>query len=279
MFVNPLLAAWTIVTCNSLSVLPKLTDLAPRLHGTQLDYKVAIGSPANPFQMQGLRVELSGSKAGEDPSKSGASRSTGLYETIQNNDGPYYINTGGEQTVNLRCGRWEVNWRNKCPHGFLVASFDLPESVRRTDEGAVLEAGRFFIYHRVWSEQTLERERSRRKAIEEKASKHFWDRDRLVKKLQEGEDSNVLRKLKTYSQAYKAQNDYRESGLLGARFVPLFAEQVLELVPEDCIMSTRGRVFRKAEWQKDVLVREEDLLFLGEEVGKEMAYIGESSVV
>lgn len=253
--------------------LPTLPTLAQQLFGTQLTFQVAIGSTENPFQMQQLGVELS------DKTLAGATNkadSTILYET-ETQEQPYYINVEGKQVVNLQNSGWQATWKQNSPHGFLICSFDSPTALQRTSEGAVLEEGRFFLYHRMWSTQTLEWERMRRKAIQARAGKHLGDRDSLVKKLQEENDDNMWTKLNTYGQAYQANNKFRDSGMRGAKFTPLYDDQVLE-VTSDCILSTRGRVFRQAEWQRDFMVREEDLLFIGEDVSKEMAYIGESRV-
>ena len=222
-----------VVPTHSLTI-PPLADLAPQLASTTLTYQVAVGSKETPFQMKGMNVELSGtcrtSKAG----------STGIYEANLLRS-PWFISQRGEQTVDLTDGGWEVVWPKASPHGHLVCSFVSSQTVKRNEE-ASLEAGRFFLCHRVWTRQTLQSERERRREIQSKAAVYLDERDKKIKKITD-EDGSVGEKVVSYAQAARSVNKYRTLGYKETLFIPLYDEQVLE-ISDDCIVSTRGMVYR-----------------------------------
>jgi len=224
-------------SCHALSVsLPDLQTLSPALYQTKLNFRVAVGDPEEPFQMQGLHVEL-GSRC-RTPKR----YSTGLHEAQMLGDDtskPFFVNRDGRQTVHLEHGGWEVMWRKPSPHGHLVCSFVNPTRLKRNE--ATFQAGRFFMYHRCWTKATLESERKRRRRLQAEASKFLNDRDQKVKKITE-EEGNALEKVVSYGQAARSMNQYRTLGLKEAQFIPLYDDQVLELTP-DCIVSTRGLIF------------------------------------
>lgn len=157
-------------------LLPTLDNLASQLSGTQLTFQVAVGDEESPFQMQGpsIRLQSDEMKRDSDAPKTGSAYSTGLYETATLED-PYYINIKGKQGVDLQNSAWQVCWGKRAPFGFLVCSFEAPTALRRTAQGAELEEGRFFLYHRMWTAQTLEIERMRRQVIQQRAGKHLGD--------------------------------------------------------------------------------------------------------
>ena len=109
-------------------------------------------------------------------------------------------------------------------------------------EAGVLEAGRFFMQHRVWTEETLKSERMRRKEIQDEAAELLTQRD---KKLEEylDEESNPLTKVVSYGQAARTMNKVYTSGLKESLFVPYYDDQVIRL-SLDCIVSTRGLIFK-----------------------------------
>eukprot|EP00546_Thalassionema_frauenfeldii_P014706 CAMPEP_0178930110 /NCGR_PEP_ID=MMETSP0786-20121207/21030_1 /TAXON_ID=186022 /ORGANISM="Thalassionema frauenfeldii, Strain CCMP 1798" /LENGTH=151 /DNA_ID=CAMNT_0020606555 /DNA_START=358 /DNA_END=814 /DNA_ORIENTATION=- len=118
-------------------------------------------------------------------------------------------------------------------------------NLKRNDD-TTLDAGRFFLHHRVWSNDSLESERERRRTIQSQASIALKERDEVVKKIVD-EDESAFNKVISYGKAAKSMNNFRSSGLEEARFTPLFDSQVLELVPRDCILSTRGLIYKMSE--------------------------------
>lgn len=228
-----LLLVIATTACFALTA-PELGDLAPRLYSTQLNYRVAVGSKDTPFQMKDLHVELTGQK---QLAKKG---STGIHDASLLRE-PSFVNDRGEQTVDLKNGGWEIVWAKASAHGHLSCSFVNSETVQRNDD-ATLEAGRFFMYHRVWTKASLESERERRRKIQAEAAKKIDERDQKLKKVTD-ENENVGSKVLSYAQAAKSMNDYYTSGYKEALFIPLYDDQVLELTPE-CIVSTRGLIYK-----------------------------------
>lgn len=275
---SALLVHTTALSSRS-AVLPKMDAIASQLAKTQLTFQVAIGDTKNSFPLNDLTVELDTGRASRSKQQQQQSKAdcTGLFEANLVQD-PYFINTQGQQRVGLQDCDWRVVWNNNHPYGFLVCSMHVPMAVQRTS-GAVLDRGRTFLYHRLWSKPSLEYERQRRVSIQARAGTFRGERDDLVQKLATNEpnNTNVWTKLKTYGQAYTAARNLWDSGWRGAKFTPMYDDQVLEL-SANVIVSTRGRVFRVAEWSKDFRVREDDLLFLGEDQCRDLAYIGECRV-
>ena len=227
------------------------TDLAPRVFGTKLNYRVAIGRKDAPLQIQQLYTQLN------DKVMQSKRYSTGIY-TASLLQEPFFINTKGQQNVDLQEGGWEVNWAPQSPHGHLVASFISPVEVTRNENDdnkdikedgsdnneppSILKEGRFYIYHRVWTKATLAYERDRRRAINSEAAKYLDDRDQKVKKIVNDQE-NLGTKVVSYAQAAKSMNEFRSLGVKEACFVPLYDDQVLELDSDLCILSSRGQVY------------------------------------
>lgn len=213
--------------------LPKLDDLPPQLFSRKLKFRVAVGDKKNPFQMKDMVIEMESNKRVTKQS------STGIYEAglLQN---PSFINDKGEQAVALKEGGWEIRWAKDSPHGHLTCSFVTTDELRRTKEGSTMEAGRFFLNHRVWNRENLENERERRREIQNEAAKFIDDRDKKIKKIVDEDASWVV----NYAKAAKSMKGYYDSGIKEALYVPLLDEQVLELAP-DLFLSSRGEVFQR----------------------------------
>ena len=261
---------------------PNVLELAPTIFGTQLEYKVAFGNKENPFQMQGIYVELS-NVCGQRSQKA---YSSGIYETKpltsttgdddddngqdqqqgEQQQGPYFINDKGIQKVQLDNGGWELRWPQSSPFGMLVCSFGVPKSYQRNDMGATLEAGRFFMHHRVWTKSTLAQERQKRLKIQGEAAQSLKERDEEVKKLTDTtqEGTNAFTRMMNYGKAAKSMNDFRTSGLQEARYTPLYDDQVLVLDDlEECILSTRGLIYYGIE-RAGMGIKKKELEYAGE---------------
>lgn len=244
--------------CHGYSI-PKLSDLAPSIYKNQLNYRVAVGDKASPFQMKDLHVELSGNLKAKKPS------STGIHDAtlLQN---PAFVNDQGEQSVALQKGGWELQWQQQSPHGFLVCSFVAPAEIQRNDD-AKLEAGRFFMYHRVWTTATLASERERRKEIQSEAARAIDERDQKIKEITDDE-SNLGSKVVSYAKAAKSMNEFRTSGYEEAKYIPLFDHQTLELTSE-CIVSSRGLIYKAGPNRQHQYIGESRVEFLkGTEEGE-----------
>ena len=245
---------FTTVTAMALT-LPNLDDLASRIYDTKLKYRVAFGNKDSPFTMNGLHVQLDSHC--QTPKQS----STGIH-TLSLLSKPWYINDKGEQLVQLDNGGWEISWNTKIrdsKHGLLICSFVSPETYTRTsrdssgddennnesdnNEISKLQQGRFFISHRVWTKETLELERDRRRKIQNEAAQYLNIRDTKVKEIMDSDNKNVGSKILSYAQATQAKNSYFTSGYAQALYIPLYDDQVLQL-QEDCIVSTRGEIFQ-----------------------------------
>ena len=225
-----------------------LSKLAVRLHNTQFNYKITFGTKDQPFPIQNVQVQL-----GDTP-RTPKQLSTGIHDA-QLLTTPSYINEKGLQSLELTKGGWELSWnvRQKSPHGFLTCSFISPETVVRNpgkttgqdDNDNVspeIPAGRFLIMHRVWTRSTLQAERIRRKEIQSAAAQQLQVRDEKVQALT-SDQVNAVSKVKAYAQAAQSMNEYYQSGYQEALYIPLYDEQVLEVVPEECIVSTRGQIY------------------------------------
>lgn len=214
--------------------MPNLQHLAPQIYKTKLNYRVAFGDKETPFTMNGLHVQL------ESDNQVPKTSSTGIHmaELLTK---PWYIKDEGQCLVELENGGWEIGWNPESPHGILTCSFYSQNEIQR-NENAKMEAGRFFINHRVWTKQTLQSERQRRLKIQEYAAKHLAERDQRIKEIVDDE-SNMGSKVVSYAQAAQARNKYFKSGHRESLYVPLYDDQVLELTP-DCIVSTRGEIFK-----------------------------------
>lgn len=202
-----LIQALLSAVCHGLATVkapPDMEKLAPQVYSRQLNFRVAVGEQESPFQMKDLHVQLSGYR------KTPKRFSTGIH-TVDLLQQPYFINDQGEQSVTLNSGGWEIFWRKKSPHGHFTCSFVSPEELQRTKEGAVLEAGRFFINHRVWTRETLESERERRRKLQAEAAKHIDDRDKKINEIMDDENS-LGSKVVSYAQAAKSNYDYLVSG-------------------------------------------------------------------
>jgi hypothetical protein len=233
-----LIQALFITCCHGFAAVrapADLVNLGAHVYSKKLNFRVAVGNKEEPFQMKDMHVELTGSL--KTPKRS----STGIH-TANLLRPPYYIDQKGEQAVALQNGGWEIVWGKKSPHGHLTCSFVSLHEVRRTDEGAKLEAGRFFLNHRVWTRETLESERERRRQIQAEAAKHIDERDKRIREITD-EETSLGSKVVSYAQAAKSMNDYWVSGYNEALYIPLYDDQVLELAP-DLILSTRGEVFK-----------------------------------
>lgn len=244
--INVVLASLVLtkaLLCQGLVIKIDFPALATQVSGVSLDYKVAFGDKESPFQMNDLHVKLSNIFRTNKPS------STGIYdaEILRY---PYFINEKGEQEVELTGGGWEICWNTKSssPHGLFICSFVCPRMLQRNE--AMVEAGRFFVMHRVWTETSLESERNRRRKIQNQAAKSIKDRDGRIKEMT-NEEATVGSKVLSYAKAVKSMNDYRTSGYREALFIPLFDEQVLKLAP-DCIVSTRGQIYQEQKWGRKV---------------------------
>lgn len=217
---------------------PPLDPLASNIYGTKLTFRIAVGnSQETPFQLSGINVEFGTQK---HLSKSG---STGIHNAILLQPQPYYVNEQGQQNIELIQGGWEISWGKGSPHGHLVTSFISPKPLQRTSNGDILDAGRFFMQHRVWTKTTLESERQRRRSIQDEASKYLIDRDTKITEIIDEENTNPLSKVVSYGQAVQSMNNYRMTGLQEARFIPFYDEQVIQL-NTNCIVSTRGQLFQ-----------------------------------
>ena len=223
---------------------PNLKTLASAVYKTKLNYRIAVGNKETPFQMKDMHVELS-STLKTPPG--GSSRTTGIHDAALLSY-PYYINEDGEQFVALERGGWELQWSKSSPHGFLVVSFVTPETVQRNNnnnnkDAAQLTKGRFFMYHRVWTRESLTSERERRKLIQSEAAKLLDDRDSNIRDITDNDHKSNLDKVVSYARAAKSMNEYRTSGMKEAVYIPLYDNQVLELT-NDCIVSTRGLIYK-----------------------------------
>jgi len=256
-----LLFSTTLVYNSQALLIPDLSDIVPKLKGSQLDFKVAFGGKENPFQINGVCVKLDGNRRQQSKNKV----SSGIFDAILIDTKPYFITEKGLKEAPLENGGWELRWPQKSPYGILVCSFMVPTDLKR-NEDTTLERGRFFMHHRIWSEETLESERERRRAIQSEASIALKERDEQVEKLVDEEES-AFNKVVSYGKAAKSMSNFRSSGLEEARFTPLFDDQVLELVPRACILSTRGLIYKarsekkremeiagqsRVDWLKDV---------------------------
>mmetsp|Transcript_21404 Transcript_21404/g.59349 ORF Transcript_21404/g.59349 Transcript_21404/m.59349 type:complete len:266 (+) Transcript_21404:126-923(+) len=238
------------IQCEGLVVNADLTKLAEQVCGTSLDFKVAFGSKETPFQMKDMHVVLGSTKRTPKP------LSTGIHEADLLKR-PYFVNEKGEQRVELTGGGWEITW-DKSPHGILTCSFISPQTVQRNE--ASMEAGRFFLRHRVWTQESLESERSRRRKIQNEAAKSIKTRDQKIKEMT-NEEGTMGSKVVSYAKAAQAMGDYYKSGYQEALFIPLYDSQVLELAP-DCIVSTRGQIYQQLSRRKPEYVGESRVDFL-----------------
>ena len=159
----------------------------------------------------------------------------------------------------LEKGGWELIWSEKSPHGFLVCGFVSPEKVKRTKD-AFLDAGRFFMYHRVWTEETLASERERRLTIQEEVAEKLKDRDAYFQKLAD-EKENMGSKVMSYAKAAKSMNDFYTSGYEESLFVPFYDTQVLK-IDENCIVSTRGLVYKTNDNGEAIKIGDSKVEFL-----------------
>ena len=237
---------------EALAAVPNLDELAPKIFRQRLNYRVAVGSEDTPFQFKDLHVELGSNQMTPKP------YSTGIHD-IDLLQKPFYVNWRGKQDVTLEKGGWELIWQQKSPHGFLACSFVSPEKVKRTKD-AVLEAGRFFMYHRVWTEETLASERERRLKIQEEVAEKFRDRDAYFQKLADDKE-NVGSKVMSYAKAAKSMNEYYTSGYEESLFVPYYDDQVLK-IDERCIVSTRGLVYKTNDKGEAVKIGDSRVEFL-----------------
>lgn len=253
-----LLSLGKLHCCHALQ--PNLAKLAPRVYSEKLNYRVAVGPKETPFQLNKLHVELSNNL------RTTKKRSTGIHEARILRR-PSFINNKGEQIVNLHQGGWEITWSPKSPHGFLACSFVVDEQVQRNEE-AKLEAGRFFMYHRVWTQKTLASERERRKKVQAEAATFLKERDEKVKEITDEENNNLGSKVMSYAQAAKSMNNYRTSGYQEVLFIPLYDDQVIELTP-DCIVSTRGLIYKiDSSTKSPIQIGESRVDALSEDLGK-----------
>eukprot|EP00977_Amphora_coffeiformis_P006965 scaffold1513_cov100-Amphora_coffeaeformis.AAC.14 len=159
----------------------------------RLQYTLAVGSKEAPFPLQGLRVELTATR------QTPKAYSTGIH-VAKLLRAPTYIDKTGQKTVDLQQGGggWEIVWRknnnnnnNKTrgPHGYLACSFVATQRHERNEEGACLEAGRFWIYHRVWTPAMLQSERVRRREIQARAAACLQERDEKLQTLVDDDDA------------------------------------------------------------------------------------------
>jgi hypothetical protein len=221
-----------------IETIPRLDTLASRMTGgnsNRLNYRIAVGDKEQPFQMKNMHIELT------DAISSKKKGSTGIHNCnlLQK---PTFVNDLGEQSVPLTNGGWEITWAPNSPHGILTCSFIAPEAIKRND-AATLEKGRFFMRHRVWTRKTIESERDRRRSIQSEAAKFLDERDQKITQITDTNDS-LASKTWSYAQAAKSMNSYYDLGVYDASFVPLYDDQVLELLRDDCIVSSRGQVFK-----------------------------------
>lgn len=232
--------------------IPSLDGLAPKIYAQRLNYRIAVGSQETPFQFKDLHVELGSNNINPK------TFSTGIHDIalLQN---PFYINWRGKQDVALEKGGWELIWSEKSPHGFLVCGFVSPEKVKRTKD-AFLDAGRFFMYHRVWTEETLALERERRLKIQEEVAEKLKDRDAYFQKLAD-EKENMGSKVMSYAKAAKSMNDFYTSGYEESLFVPFYDTQVLK-IDENCIVSTRGLVYKTNDNGEAIKIGDSKVEFL-----------------
>ena len=214
--------------------IPNLTALAAQLAQTKLNYYIAVGSKEAPFQMKDMHVCLDGAR------QTRKADSTGIHEATLL-QAPTYINRDGQQAVPLQHGGWEVVWSASSPHGHLACSFVSAERVQRNPDAA-LQAGRFFVYHRVWTVATLATERQRRKQIQSAAASYLEQRDQKLQTVADNE-ANVGDKVVSYAQAARSMNEYYSLGYKETLYIPLYDNQVIALTPE-CIVSTRGMVYK-----------------------------------
>jgi len=254
-FVLVLHTALFVTSCNGFAfflnkaenkVPNNLKDLVPQVDSSKLNFRVAVGEKENPFQMKDMVVELNSIPRGSKKSSTGVHKAT----LVQS---PNFINDEGEQIVALKEGGWEIRWVAKSPHGHLTCSFVSADDVKRTKDGATLEAGRFFLNHRVWTRETLESERDRRRKIQSEAAQYIDTRDQKIKEITEGDDTrnkmndeaglNIGSKVVSYAQAAQSMRNYYTSGYQETLYIPLYDDQVLELAP-DLILSTRGEIFK-----------------------------------
>lgn len=239
-----------------------LAKLAPTLYSNRLNYRVAVGDKETPFQMKDMHVELSSNR--KTPPRQ--NQTTGVHDATLLRQ-PTFVNDSGEQGVPLEKGGWELQWTKESPHGFLVCSFVSPVEVQRNDN-AKLETGRFFMYHRVWNTATLASERERRTKIQAEAAKSLDERDQKIKEITDEDNKDNIGKVVSYAQAAKSMNDYRGSGMKEAVYIPLHDHQVLELTP-DCIVSSRGLVYKQLENRRSAYIGESRVDFLEKEANEE----------
>jgi len=254
--------------------IPNLATLAPQLLDTRLNFRIAVGDPERPFPIQGLHVALSSTKKNSNNSNKQKQQQRSFYSTtgthdsvlLDDNHPPFYINEQGMQPVEFEQPSWEITWRRNRPHGHLVCSFVNPQTLQRQNDNdddndsVVFPAGRFFLYHRVWTTTTLASERERRRGLQAQAATYLKERDAHVEQImnpdepKNGANNNGwASKLQSYGRAAQSMNRFRTLGLKEAQFVPLFDDQVLELlapssssslpVDDGLVLSTRGRIF------------------------------------
>ena len=240
-----------------------LAKVAPTLYSNRLNYRVAVGNKETPFQMKDMHVELSSNR--QTPPRQ-QKQTTGVHDATLLRQ-PTFVNENGEQVVELEKGGWELQWTKESPHGFLVCSFVSPVDVQRNDD-AKLDAGRFFLYHRVWNTATLASERERRTKIQAEAAKSLDERDQKIKEITDEGNKDNLGKVVSYAKAAKSMNDYRGSGMREAVYIPLHDHQVLKLTP-DCIVSSRGLVYKQLENRKSAYIGESRVDFLEKEENDE----------
>ena len=228
---------WTARTPSRLPPSP-LTDLATQLAATQWNFQIAVGSQQAPLPIQNIHVELT-----DMLGVANKADSTGIHQAKLLGP-PTYIDRQGQHAVTWNKGGWEVVWNQNSPHGHLTCSFVNAAMVQRNQE-ASLEAGRLFVCHRVWTAETLESERQRRRNVQSQAALHLDERDRNIQKITEdqGSSSSVGDKVISYAQAARSVHKFRNLGYEETLFIPLYDEQVLQLSPT-CILSTRGLVYK-----------------------------------
>ena len=231
---------------------PRLADLAKQIRNPQLSYQIAVGNKEQPFQMRGLHVQLNHDKAVAANNRG----TTGIYPA-QLLQAPTYVDTKGEQAVELQNGGWQMVWQPGGSHGHLGCSFVNSQAVQRSSEegAASLPQGRFFLYHRTWTAETLASERQRRRDIQAQAATYLQDRDDKIQTITDETNTNVGEKVVSYAKAAQSVNKFNQLGYEESLFIPLYDDQVLELAP-DCIVSTRGMVYKQNDKKQMVCIGE-----------------------
>uniref|UniRef100_A0A7S4NGU2 Uncharacterized protein n=1 Tax=Odontella aurita TaxID=265563 RepID=A0A7S4NGU2_9STRA len=158
-----------------------------------------------------------------------------------------FVGPAGEQIVDLGGGRgdgggaprWEMIWRENSPAGALICAFDVPREVRRNE--ASLQKGRTYITFPVWTSSGLEKGRTYKARVEEKAAEYRKEREDAIEMVKTA--SNPLLKAIHYRKAYAAAEKYFESGINRMDEIP--DDRDIVAIGDGLLLCKRGTVWTK----------------------------------